>query len=280
MEKPKNRLKRRLLITLLVLAVLVGLAALWAFLIEPELLTVTNLTISDVRLPEGMDGIRVVYFADLHLGPFYSEDDAARVAKKIQSLHPDLVLFGGDFIDGYPTARNMDTGRVSRAFAQIDARFGKFAIFGNHDAGTPEAKKLASGILTDGGFTVLEGAAVKIADGFYVAGTAPYPSNAESLAWTAANGSFSLLLAHEPAQIEKNSKFAFALQLSGHTHGGQVALPLIGPIFLPYATDQYKSGLYHVNGVPLYVTRGVGTTIARVRFLAPPEIVVITLRRQ
>jgi predicted MPP superfamily phosphohydrolase len=137
---------------------------------------------------------------------------------------------------------------------------------------------------------VLENRAVQAAEGFYVAGTKPWPMHLEqagengedsgSLAWAASNGYFTLLLAHEPAQIDDNSKLPFALQLSGHTHGGQVALPFIGPLGHTYATGGYDAGLYKVNGTTLYVSRGIGTMLMRVRFLVPPEIVVLTLRRK
>jgi predicted MPP superfamily phosphohydrolase len=169
----KKQSWKRIKVAFLALAVLAALALLWGFAIEPSLLTVTNLTITDGRLPKQLDGVRVVYFSDLHLDPFYSEADAERVAQKIQSLRPDIVLFGGDLIDSIETAKRLDEGRVSRAFAVIKPKYGKYAIFGNHDVGTPQAKNFASEMLTNGGFTLLEGTATKIMDGFYIAGTAP-----------------------------------------------------------------------------------------------------------
>ena len=79
------------------------------------------------------------------------------------------------------------------------------------------------------------------------------------------------------AQIKKNAAYPFAFQLSGHTHGGQVALPLTGPIMLPNGTEIFKEGFYTLEHIKMYVSRGIGTSVIRVRFLEPPQIVVLTL---
>ena len=91
------------------------------------------------------------------------------------------------------------------------------------------------------------------------------------------DGQFTLLLAHEPAQVDDWAEYPFALQLSGHTHNGQVALPFVGSLAKVYGTNGYHAGKYQVKDTLLYVTRGVGVIDKHVRFGAPPEIVVVTM---
>jgi len=93
------------------------------------------------------------------------------------------------------------------------------------------------------------------------------------------SGSVRIVLWHEPDRAEECALAGAALQLSGHTHGGQVVIPLVGPPLLPAGGRKYPSGLFHVSGMPLYVTRGVGLLSPRVRFNCPPEVTEITLRR-
>jgi predicted MPP superfamily phosphohydrolase len=290
MAIPKSRRKRRIKIVLLTVAALAAAALIWGFAVEPRLLTVTETEFADARLPEDMDGVRIAFIADVHAGPNYPPQAVERLVQKIEGLDPDMLLFGGDMLAHEDTALALDAERVARAFAALKPRLGKYAVYGNHDIWTPTMKNIAREILEDGGFTVLENSAAEVEGGFYVAGTAPWPtggkndpanrSDVRQVAWTARGDAFSLLLAHEPAQIEDGAKFPFALQLSGHTHGGQIALPFVGPLLLPGGSGKYGAGFFKVNDTAMYVTRGVGTSIIPARFLVPPEIVIITLRRK
>jgi predicted MPP superfamily phosphohydrolase len=289
MKPIMKKLSKLFLRLFLAFAALAALALIWAFLIEPSLLTVTKIEFSDARLPEALDGARVVFFADLHVGSCYSEADAERVAKKIESLDPDMLLFGGDLTQYEKPGSEPDAARVAAVFAAIAPPLGKYAVLGNHDSDSPAVEALAREILAESGFTVLENNSIKVAEGVYLAGTKPWPNHLSVIgqdpddetgaAWPARNGFFTILLAHEPAQIDGFSEIPFALQLSGHTHYGQVALPFFGPLAKTYATNGYYGGLYKANETTMYVTRGVGSVDMRVRFCAPPEIVVITLRK-
>ncbi len=148
-----RRWLKRILLDLLILIILGVSVILWAFAIEPSLLTVARIEIADERLPEGLDGLRAVFFADLHAGSCFSAEDAERVAANIEALNPDILLFGGDLTQYEPPETSPDTARVAAAFAKIKPRFGKYAVYGNHDL---EAKGTAFEILTKGGFIVLE----------------------------------------------------------------------------------------------------------------------------
>lgn len=256
----------------------------WAVFIEPNLLTVTQRTFRSSKLPRELDGLRVVFFTDLHAGPRYSEAAIERVARKISKLQPDLLLFGGDFLHRQATADRLDASRISKAFAAIESPRGKYAIYGNHDVWTARTEEITQTILGNAGFVLLDNEACEIAPGFSIVGTRshtithyivsrPNPQKAFS---TVKEG-FTLLLSHEPEQFIENAKYPFELQLSGHSHGGQVALPLIGPLLLPEGAKKYPYGEYKIGERTLFTSRGIGTSILKVRFNAPPEIVVYTL---
>jgi uncharacterized protein len=267
-----------------------ALAMVWGFAVEPSLLTVSGIEYSDKRLPQDMDGVRVVYISDIHAGPFYSPQAVERLTKKIAELEPDMLLFGGDIMPRPETMPIQDSARMAKAFAALEPKLGKYAVYGNHDIWTPLMKKTAEEILSGGGFTILENSAVEIEPGFYIAGTAPWPMDGENsvnnyadvskVTWTLNNNAFVLLMAHEPAQIRKDSQYSFALQLSGHTHGGQVAIPFMSPIKLRGGMEIYKSGFYKLNNATMFVSRGIGTSVVRLRLFVPPEIVVLTLWRK
>lgn len=289
MKKHDNpELKSRLKTLGLALAVLAATALVWGLAVEPELLTVSEISYSDARLPRDMDGVRIVYISDVHTGPYYPSRDVERLAARIRALNPDMLLFGGDMLQRPQDVGDVDAGGVAASFANLSPRLGKYAVYGNHDVWTPGMKKIAGEILTAGGFTVLENSAVQIEPGFYVSGTAPWPmggenapgnlSDAGKVAYTTQDNAFSLLLAHEPAQIRNNSKYPFALQLSGHTHGGQVQIPFTDHAFWVGKTEILESGFFNMGSTAMYVSRGIGTSVVRLRLFCPPEIVVLTLR--
>ncbi len=287
-HKTKRPLSKRTRVLLLALACAAALCMLWGFAVEPLQLTVSEVEFADSRLPKEMDGTRVVLLTDIHVGPFYSERDVERVMDKVAELKADMVLFGGDLMPKTSNYKQVDGERVSRALAGLKPRLGKYAVLGNHDIRTADIQQTAISILESGGFQLLQNDAKKIGPGFYLCGTGSASddgpgsptdqADVSKVAWTTEHNAFSLLLSHEPSQTDANAQYPFALQLSGHTHGGQISLPLIGP-FLLYGHEDYFAGFYTVGQTRLYVSRGIGTSVVRARFLAPPEIVVVTLRK-
>ncbi len=288
-RKTKRPLSKRTRVLLLAFACVAAFCLLWGLAVEPLRLTVSEVEDADSRLPKEFDGTRVVLLTDIHVGPFYSERDVERMLEKMAELDPDMVLFGGDLLQKVSDYQQVDGARVSRAFAKLKPRLGKFAVLGNHDIRTTDMQQTATSILENGGFQILQNDSREIAPGFFLCGTGSASddgpgsptdqADVSKVAWTTEHNAFSLLLSHEPSQTEANTKYPFALQLSGHTHGGQISLPLIGP-FLLYGHEDYFAGFYTAGQTRLYVSRGIGTSVVRARFLAPPEIVVVTLRKE
>ncbi|MFB5677052.1 metallophosphoesterase [Paenibacillus terreus] len=253
-----------------------GYAAVW----EPGNLEVTQFTVHLPRLPASFNNMRVFHFSDMHLGFFKDEDDMRRIASVINGLQPDMICFTGDIVDDY--AESM-AGSVP-ILNSLHAPLGKFAILGNHDyRGIPEG---VEALYKKTGFTLLKNehyvihkdgqsmAVVGLEDIFM---SAPDP---EAALQGLPDGMFKLLLMHEPDYADTAVGYGFDMQLSGHTHGGQVRIPLLGALLPPPGGRKYIHGLYRVGAeaMPLYVSRGVGTTKLPIRVLCRPEVSLITLR--
>jgi predicted MPP superfamily phosphohydrolase len=192
----------------------------------------------------------------------------------VMEARADAILVGGDFIstvEGIPAA--------TEEIARLGAPYGVFACLGNHDHWTaPESVAEAP---TGAGVNVLRNRAISLREGLWLAGVDDVWEEQDDLDTAlegVPGGAATILLAHEPDFADRAAEDGrVALQLSGHSHGGQVRLPIIGPPILPYLGERYSAGLYEVGEMQLYVTRGVGVIAPPVRFNCRPEVTIITL---
>jgi len=269
-------------------AIAYGLGA-WAVLIEPQLLVVRHVTIQS----PGWTGppVRLGVLSDIHAGsPHMSPERVAKVAARLTAERPDLVLLLGDYAGRAEPAslrREADRSTVLRGVAALTgarAPLGQVAVLGNHDWWYGAGEITTA--LRRAGVTPLDNDAVRIArpgGAFWIAGLADMDSFAggPDPARTLANvppGEPVIVLAHEPDSWPTVPARA-ALTLAGHTHCGQVRLPLLGRPILPSpGSRRWSCGRYDEGGRILYVTGGVGTSVLPLRFGAPPEIVIVTLR--
>lgn len=264
----------------------------YSFLVEPRRRIVTRHEIRSPELPAGFDGKKIVQFSDTHLLHYHSLKRFEKLVETINSLEPDLVAFTGDLFDA-ASKRTEGDAAVCPLLRRIQAPLGKFAVYGNHDFGYSRRIRTAGTYLTEGGFDVLvnETRAVSLPDGdsITVSGLDDFvlgkPDPRGVLSKLPERG-FHLLLAHEPDAAVGLESYPVALQLSGHSHGGQVYVPGVGAIIRTEFGKKYVRGMYSFSspsrpGRPyrLYVNRGIGTTRLNVRFGNVPEIAVFTLRR-
>ncbi|HBP38449.1 MAG TPA: metallophosphoesterase [Clostridiales bacterium] len=255
----------------------------WATGVEPDLLSVTRLTLVDTDLPDSWDGRVIAFFSDVHAGSDFDGRRLARVAEAVKAAAPDLILIGGDLVDH----RTPDSGEfraaISGCLAEMQAPFGQFAIIGNHDNRTRAELSLAREILAEGGFRLLVNQSVMI-DGLWLGGLDESYFGQPDLDLTypdddPAAGSWRLLLMHQPDYGAALPADSADLILSGHTHGGQVAL-LGRPLATVEQGRNYTYGYYPLDdGRQLIVSRGLGTIYLGIRFGAPPELMLITLSR-
>ena len=256
-------------------AVVMACLCVWG-VFEAGDIRLETLVVRTRRLPAGSKPVRVVQLSDLHLGAQMGQGRLAAILDRVREARPDLLVFTGDFVDG--AGPHVD--RLVRQVAELDAPLGKFAVTGNHEfyLGLP----LAEQFLRDGGFRLLRGESVKVAEHLVVAGVDDIAGQ-----WLGAAAStdedvalpgglyprFTILLKHQPL-INHSVLGRFDLQLSGHTHGGQV-FPgrWLVQIFYPYIAGRYELP----GGATLYVSRGAGTFGPPLRVFAPPEVTLILI---
>jgi uncharacterized protein len=235
-----------------------------------------TLAIHSAKIPKEAGRIRIVQISDVHVGVLIRGDYLAGILRKVREAAPDLVVSTGDLVDG----QGNDLSEAAAQLREIRPRYGKFAITGNHEfyAGIDEAMKFTA----DAGFTVLRGGIATVAGAIDLVGVDDPAaqqfgsrgrlSDREILS-RAGGSRFTILLKHQP-RVEKGAPGAFDLQLSGHTHKGQIfPFSLITRLVFSFHAGNYRLA----NGALLHVSRGTGTWGPPVRFLAPPEITIIDL---
>ncbi|MDR1934067.1 MAG: metallophosphoesterase [Candidatus Accumulibacter sp.] len=233
------------------------------------------------RLPAELDGLRLVHLSDLHASRLLQGPWQRAVVDKTNAQNPDLILITGDLVDGTPANRAADVA----PWRDFKARLGVLAVPGNHEyysnyqAWMTELGKLGlrmlsnrHAVITDKGRAlVVAGTTDRNAARFGL----PTPDIAAALAGAPGNAPV-LLMAHQPREARKNAGAGVDLQLSGHTHGGQIA----GLHFIVQAVNEgFVSGLYRIGAMQLYVSNGTGLWNGfPIRLGRPSEITVITLR--
>ncbi len=263
----------------------------YAFGIEPRWLEVTSHEIQIPGLDSRLDGATAVHFSDTHIGSRVGDDYIRRQLNYISSLQPDFVFFTGDFLDCASDWHREKGRQMLPSFPK--GKIGTACVFGNHDYLDSDRhdRKIVSGEVTrslqedfaEHDIKILIDETVEF-DGLRIAGLRDYwygGFNNRSAAKAIAKVSDgpSIVLSHNPdtadLPIWKNYN---SWVLSGHTHGGQCTFPLLGAPILPVKNKDYVSGKYEIEaGHRMFINRGIGHT-HRVRFMARPEITVLTLR--
>ena len=261
-------------------AAVAGLAA-WALWVEPRRVVARRVTLDLPGWPARWDGFRVALISDLHAGAAHAGlDRVDRVVELANGLRPDLVALVGDFVDDASTlGAEMPAEAVAARLGRLRAPLGSVAVLGNHDWSVDGER--VGGALRDAGIRVLENEAVALHPDLWVAGLAdPYHRVVDVHAALAAvpHDAATLLLSHDPDLFPRVPD-RVALTLSGHTHGGQVALPRARARWTPSRFgERYAAGHVVEDGRHLFVSRGIGTSRMPVRLGAPPEVVLLELR--
>jgi uncharacterized protein len=251
-------------------------------------LQVTRLEVRLPRLPRRLDGLRIIQLSDFHYDRYVDIRVITSAVRLTNQLHPDLVVLTGDFVTQGPFAGQYDSPAAhdaepcSQILAPLRPRLGVFAVLGNHDYYTDP--DLVSEILRGRGFHVLRNQSFALElDGarLWLAGINDAVAGADDLELALQKIPASepvVLLAHEPDVADSVPRGRVDLQLSGHSHGGQIVLPLVGPPYLPPLARKYPWGLRRVGPLTLYTNRGLGTITLPLRFNCPPELTLFTLR--
>lgn len=253
-------------------------------------LELNTYTISSRGLPDAFDGYRIAQVSDLHNAEF--GDRNQRLLEMLREAEPDMIAITGDLIDSRKT--NI---AVALAFAEEAVKFAPcYYVSGNHEARVSEYQDLKTG-LEAAGVTVLDDAQVKIevsGESITVIGVNDPSFHADYLTSDAAvmdrklselsseDAGFAILLSHRPELFDTYAAHDMDLILTGHAHGGQFRLPLIGGLIAPNQGlfPKYDDGLYSEGNTNMIVSRGLGNSIIPFRFNNRPEVVLIELKGQ
>ena len=254
-----------------------GLLASYASGIEPHWPEIVRLSLALPRLSARLDGLTVAQISDLHVGHSRNHTKTQQSVQTINALHPDLIVVTGDMIQDEPEEALLCAAELTA----LDAPLGVYAIMGNHERRLlPRESELP---FRRAGLTVLTNAAHEIAvDGasLWMVGLDDMIMRRGDLRLAlhgVPDDACKILLAHEPDIADRAARFPIDLQLSGHTHGGQVRLPGVGALLLPILGRKYPMGLYRVQDTWVYTNRGLGVTRPAMRFNCRPEITMFTL---
>lgn len=236
-------------------------------------LELTRATLPVSGLPAALSGLRIGLLTDPHRSRWVSQDDVARAVSTLLQEKPDLIVLGGDYVTW---GDRRYVGPSAEALAPLSAPLGVFGILGNHDDDQAMPAALAKN-----GVQMLKDARTRLAvrdEPIDLIGIRFWTRRAGDLAALAHGATpMSILLAHDPRRLTEAAGLGIPLVLSGHTHGGQVVLPVVGAV----AAQKFPvvSGVARRDRTTIFVSRGVGTVYVPVRINCPPEVAVLTLSR-
>ncbi|MFH1787784.1 MAG: metallophosphoesterase [Candidatus Altiarchaeota archaeon] len=259
------------------LVVVIAVFAVYS-LVEPYLLRVNDFVVSDVDVPEGFVGKKIAFISDVHCGSLFSPERLKNVVSLTNSLEPDLIVLGGDYV--FLAGEDME--ECMRSLGGLNAPLGVYAVFGNHDAweNIPFMRKICE----EYGIKFIDNDALWIDSGpdrIRLGGVGDMWTNTQNISPTlkpVEDEDFVVLVSHNPQYADELDTSLVDLMLSGHTHGGQV-LPvrLMAPHMSGWLRQTYMSGVYELDTLKLIVSNGVGMVFLPIRFMSPPEVVLVEL---
>jgi predicted MPP superfamily phosphohydrolase len=271
---PPDRLTRRELLHGLA-AVGVGVAtgaSAHGFFYERHHLDVTRTVLSVSGLPEALSGLRVGFLSDLHRSAMVPHELVERAVRLVLAEAPDMIVLGGDYVT-WGDRRYVKP--VAEALAPLTAPHGVFGILGNHD----DDRDMPAA-LSDRGFEMLRDARTRLTirgETLDLIGIRYWTRRITDIARLARGAApASILLAHTPSRLAEAAALSLPLMLSGHTHGGQVVLPVLGAVAA--RSFPVVAGTARRDDTVVFVSRGVGTVYVPIRLNCPPEVAILTLK--
>jgi len=250
----------------------IGGAGAYGYFDERHQLVVERADVPVAGLPSSLAGLRIGFITDIHCSRWVSPDDVHRAASRLNDERPDLIILGGDYVTW---GDRQYVQASAQALAALSAPHGVFGILGNHD----DDRDMPAA-LTTRGISVLRDARTRLSinnETIDLVGIRFWTKRRADIAplMHGTSGTV-ILLAHDPRRLNDAASLNVPLVLSGHTHGGQVVLPLAGPI----AAQKFPvvAGIGRRDNTTMFVSRGIGTVYVPVRINCPPEVAVLTLR--
>lgn len=249
--------------------------------IEPNWIEVVPIELTIPNLTAAFDGFKIAQISDIHFSRFMPESRFEKIVRLVNQQQPDAIVITGDIITKY---QDFDSERLVKQLSELHSQECTLAVLGNHDHWRDTTERLKQ-ILQQSQINNLENQVYTIQrnkarltfagiDDLYVG-----KPNFNRVIRQLPARSVAILLVHEPDFIDTSAKtHKFALQLSGHSHGGQIKIPFLEPLILPHGGRKYFAGLYRVENTWEYTNRGLGMTGIPFRFNSRPEITVFSLK--
>ncbi len=271
----------------------------YAYFIEPNRLVITRREIKINNWNRAFDGLRIAAIADIHGGSNgVTEEKLRRLVEMVNAENPDVIVLLGDYVayDEASSTVRMPVKMIAENLRGFKSKYGVFAILGNHDGRYGD--KEIGGAFRSVGFKVLTNEVASIEkngqrlrimgaeDHMQIASWQEFYRDFKLSAATADKTGNLIVLEHSPDILttilgDPTVADEVDLVLAGHTHGGQIRLPILGAPIVPSGYGQkYAAGHFKEGGVDMFVTTGIGTSIIPFRFLVPPEIAVLTVRAE
>ena len=280
----QSRISRRHLlrygITAASLATLAGTA--YTTFIEPVWIEIAHVSLRLPRLAPAFCGYRIAQVSDIHLGDWMTVDRLSNVIRAVNGQAPDLIAISGDFVTRRAEQQASD---LTASLRRLHAHDGVVAVLGNHDYWSNA--QVIRDLLPRSGVRELANAAWTLRRGdahLHIAGVDDIWEAHDRLSLvldTLPHDGAAILLAHEPDFAETSAATGrFDLQMSGHSHGGQIVAPFLGPLHVPFLSHKYPSGRYQVGDMIQYTNRGVGMIRPFVRLNCRPEVTIFHLHAQ
>ena len=274
---------RLLIKTFTILLIIMVGTILYSRYIATSGLITNEIVINNNNVPTSYDGLKIVHFSDLHYTRVITKERVNDIVKEINLINPDIVFFTGDLVDTDKILTEDDKKFLIESLSNINSTYGKYAIYGNHDIAN-NSEDIVD-IYNKGNFKLLDNSYdiiySKNNDKLFIGGLNSVSHELEDIdkvmSYYNSNDSantYNIILLHEPDYADNiiNSYDNIDLILAGHSHGGQIRLPIIGALYTPKNGHKYVKGYYDLNGTSLYVTSGIGVSRYNFRLFNKPEI--------
>ena len=274
------RIMKRIIKWLLIIFLVLFLTIVYARYIGTAGFITKEYSLNDKSIPDSFDGIKIVHFSDLHYNRAISLGKVKKIVEEINLINPDIVVFTGDLIDKDVSLDKDDYSDLTTLLSNIKAKYGKYSVLGNHDYDSMDE---VIKVYSDSGFKYLDNdydiIYSKDNEEIFIGGVNTVSYHMDDIDKTMEelkednSIDYKIVLVHEPDISDKIvDDYSVNLILAGHSHNGQIRLPIIGPIYTPPYSKKYYDNYYDINGTSLYISSGIGVSTVNYRLWNRPSI--------
>lgn len=274
-------MKKKIIIILSIILGILGIIFYSRF-IETSLFETKEYKISNVNLANDFSGLKIIHISDIHYGRITSTKMIKKIIKEVNLIKPDIIVITGDLIDKDATLTEKDISFLKDSLAKLESKYGKYAIYGNHDITYSREKieeiyKYSNFKLLVNDYDIIYG---KKNEALFIGGLDSLLEGEQNIEKTMSYFNdhedilYKILLVHEPDSTDNIlEKYPNTnIILAGHSHNGQVRLPLIGAIYTPSGSKKYYDNYYKINETDLYISSGIGVSRINFRLFNKPSI--------